>query len=79
MIAATALVLAGVRVLVVAARHQLTGLQIASLAAGLFVVEGRCSLGGALRPRPHGRAAQIPAYLLLMLGWPEITIPGMLG
>jgi len=79
MIAATALALAGVLVLVVAARHQLTGLQIAWLAAGLFVVRAGGVWAGRYILGHTGGPLQIPAYLLVMLGWPEITIPGMLG
>ena len=69
----------GVIVLVVTRKHQLTGAQIAVIATALFIVRaGEVWLGRYVLAHTGG-PLQIPAYVLVMQGWPEITISAMLG
>jgi len=79
MVVLAVLVFAGVLLLVVAPKYQLTAPQAVALAAGLFVVRaGGVSVGRYILGHTGG-PMQLLAYLLVMLGWPEIAIPGTLG
>jgi hypothetical protein len=66
-------------ILIIVPKHRLTPLQIACAAFGLFILRaGGCWLGRHVLETTGG-PLQIPAYFLVMLGWPEITVPLMLG
>ena len=79
MILLAMLVFVGALILVIVPKHQLTARQIACAAFGLFILRaGGCWLGRYVLERTGG-PLQIAAYFLVMLGWPEITLPATLG
>jgi len=79
MIAFALLVFAAAVILIVVPRYRLTGPKILSGGIALFILRaGSLWLGRYILERTGGRL-QIPAYLLVMLGWPEITMPLTLG
>ena len=73
------LVFVGVLILIITPTHRLTARQIACAAFALFILRaGGCWLGRYVLERTGG-PLQIPAYFLVMLGWPEIAVAATLG
>ena len=60
-------------------RRRLRGLRIVAGCVALFVLRaGGCWLGRYVLDTTGGRL-QVPAYVLVLLGSPEITVPLMVG
>jgi hypothetical protein len=79
MILLAVLVFAGFLILVVVRKHRLTPLQIVGGAVGVFLLRAGGLWLGRYVLESTGGPLQIPAFFLVMLGWPEIAAPAMLG
>jgi hypothetical protein len=60
-------------------RQRLTGFQIVAGCVALFFVRAGGFWLGRYVLANTGGWLQVPAYVLVLLGWPEITVPLMLG